>query len=214
MARTAPIPKEGGGANPSGNNPGKILSDNFATVYPGGSVEVGIIGSLGFSMKFTADTVLVCTGHPVPTCVPTSITPAQAIALYLPATTSPDVLDADLTDPTDSSSGVFGGQVLALQLNVDFNTAGVTVGTGGNLGILHICNFAEGDSLLGTPLTATQATALNFQSINAVLAEANTVLGGGTGSFGLTIPELNELVDYLNNAFDGCTTNNVSHLCQ
>ena len=44
----------GWGAPPNGGNPGTILANNFATVYPSGFVEVGVPGAAGFSMKFTS----------------------------------------------------------------------------------------------------------------------------------------------------------------
>jgi hypothetical protein len=88
----------------NGSNPGAILASNFSTVYPGGFVAVGIPGSSGYSMKFKS---------------------APAVNAYLPASSTPAALTADLINPTSSSSGVFGGQVLALELNVDFSTAAI-----------------------------------------------------------------------------------------
>ncbi len=124
------------GAKPSGGNAGQILAENFASVYPGGFVEVGIPGSGGFSMKFTS---------------------ALAIQNYLPASGAPGVLTADLVNPTSSSANAFGGHVLALQLTVDFSAAGITQGPGGPLGSLTLCN--TGASLDGQTVAQILAVA-------------------------------------------------------
>ena len=53
-------------------------------------------------------------------------------------------LDSDVADPTSTSSGGFGGEVLALRLNVDFEAAGLIGGTGGKFADLKLCNFTAG----------------------------------------------------------------------
>jgi hypothetical protein len=64
---------------------------------------------------------------------------------------------------------VFGGNVLALQLDVDFSDAGVLGGTSGlAFGDLRMCNF-------------TTLSALNGMTVRQYLALVNTLLGGGTG---------------------------------
>lgn len=163
----------GYGTRPVAGNPAQLLADNFATVYPSG-VEVGIAGTGGFSMKFTT---------------------AAAIGGYLPAGGAPGSLTADLVNPTSSSSGVFGGQVLALQINVDFSAHNITAN--GPIGALVLCNFGV--------------------TVNQVLADANTALGGGAlPSYVTSISDLNDLVDNLNNAFDNCmdTTWAEGNLCR
>ncbi len=201
------ITQGGWGAPPNGNNPGAILANNFSTVYSGGFVEVGIPGASGFSIKLNG---------------------AGAVCKYLPAGGTPGALTGDIvssltcgTGPSSptTSSRVFGGQVLALELNVDFNNANIIVGTGGSISGLKLCDLttSTSDALDGTALTAPQVGALNGQTITQVLVEANTVLGGGTGSYGLTVSQLNDLADKLNNAFDGCTALTAfaaAHLCQ
>jgi hypothetical protein len=91
-------------------------------------------------------------------------TGAGAIENYLPASGTPAALNADLIDPTSSSSGQFGGEVLALRLNVDFSAAGITQGPGGPFGALT--------------LTST-GMSLDGQTVLQVLAAMNTALGGG-----------------------------------
>ncbi len=93
----------------------------------------------------------------------------------------PDSLDVDLVNPSSSNSSVFGGQVLALQINVDSSAQNIT--GNGPTGALMLCNLGV--------------------TVNQVLADANTVLGGGAlPSYVTSISDLNDLADNLNNAFD------------
>jgi len=162
MAKYCSYTQGGWGAPPSGGNPGMILSNNFTKVYPGGVVEIGIPGSGGYSLKFTS---------------------ANAITVYLPAGGTPAPLNADATNPTSTSSGVFGAQVLALQLNVDFGDAGI-----GKIG----------DLVLNDPTSP-----LNGKTVRQILALANIALGGGNA--GVSISVLNPLIDSLNGSFDNCS---------
>jgi len=166
----------GWGSDPQGNNPGMLLQKHFGKVYPYG-VEVGIPGDSGYSMIFTS---------------------SEAINAYLPAGGVPGQLDQDLTDPTDSSSGVFGGQVLALKLNVDFSDKGIT--PGGVLGDLVLCNTG---------------TSLDSKKVREILEIANKVLGGGAPPPDYTVSQLNDLVTNLNEAFkDGIPSSWAqTHLC-
>jgi uncharacterized repeat protein (TIGR01451 family) len=165
--------------SPSGNNQGAILYNNFSTVYKSGFVEVGIPGTNGFSMKFTS---------------------AKAAQAYLLASGAIGVLTADATNPTSSSSGVFGAQVLALELNVDYNDAGF---------------MSSGGNLLGNLVYSDPASPLNGMTVRQILALANTALGGGNISgLGLTLSALSGAVDNLNNAFSDCKVSNwaLAHL--
>src|SRR5439155_17675538 len=47
---------------------------------------------------------------------------------------------------------------------------------------------------------------LNGQTVAQVQAEANAVLGGGTGTYGLTVCQLDRLVFELNLSFNGCAS--------
>lgn len=179
----------GWGAKPNGNNPGQLLHVNFATVYPGG-VEVGIVGDGGSSMTFKDGTVTTCKTDPktkTQTCTQVTITGDQAIEAYLPAGGTAGKLSADLINPTSTSAGVFGGQVLALRLNVDFSKAGITQGPGGPVGYLILHDTG---------------TSLDGQAVAAILAAAETALGGGALPDGFTYATLNDLVTSLNEAFD------------
>ena len=173
----------GWGAKPAGINFGALLLANFSAVYQsqGGSVTVGT--QPNFHMTFDS---------------------AAAIQAYLPAGGPAAALNANLLDPhctshpcgQVTSSGVFGGQVLTLQLNLDFSAAGVT---------------AKG--LDG--VTYNNAGCENGQTYGQILADANTALGGGglpstcSSASGYTIDDLNNVVTTINQAYDnapGCPT--------
>lgn len=158
----------GWGSKPNGYNPGSILAAGFSAIYLTG-VEVGILGTAGFSMRFTS---------------------AAAVDKYLPAGKTAGALTSDLANPTSSSAGVFGGQVLALRLNLDFGAAGAIGGTDGPVGKLILQN--------------TDA-ALDGKTVQEVLALANTALGGGPLLEGTSYPSLNDVVTKLNEAFDNCS---------
>jgi regulation of enolase protein 1 (concanavalin A-like superfamily) len=157
----------GWGSTPSGENPGTVLANNFAYVYPSGFVEVGIPGAGGYSMKFTS---------------------VAAITAYLPFGGTPATLNGDYVNPLSTTAGVFGSQVLALQLNVDFSDAGASAGLVGRLGDLVYTN---------------PSSPFNGLTVRQILALANTALGGG--NVGVSISTLSEMVDSVNNAFVDCT---------
>jgi len=153
----------GWGAKPAGGNPGALLKANFSKVYGAAGVTIGG----GFTLTFTSQV---------------------AIQNFLPQGGTPGVLTATATNPTSSSAQVFAGQVLALQLSVDFSKAGIT---GSGLGGLY---------LTAGPLAG--------QTVAQVLAEANTALGGGALPAGITkISDLNDVVDKINNSFDDAVAN-------
>jgi hypothetical protein len=124
---------------------GLLMATNYMTVYAAtfGLIEVGIPGA-GLSLRFTS---------------------ASAILSYLPASGIPGSLGADYLDPSTTESGVFGGDVLALRLNVDFSAAGPTLGSlGVPFGDLVICNPVGLPGLHGT-------------TVSQFLGLANTLLG-------------------------------------
>jgi len=195
----------GWGSKPNGGNPGAILANGFSTVYPGGSVTVG--GGT-YTMTFQSQTTTVTKKVKGKTTTTTTTVLAPSfIELYLPAGKTPRQLNATLINPDKSHAGVFGGQVLALQLNVDFSAAGI--GPSG-LGGLHYC--------------AGDLPSIQGLTISQILAKANAVLGGATtasqwllgqDSTPMTISQLNDLIDQLNQAFDDCTPTKWAnqHLC-
>ncbi len=187
------------GQVPNGSNVGQLLADWFSTVYPSG-VEVGIPGAGGYSMIFSS---------------------ALRVQNYLPAggAGGPAALTADMTGAiTSTSSRVFGGQVLALRLNVDFSAENITAGDYFGSFVLT----SDADTLSGT-----DSLSLDGLTVAQILAVANIALGNGTAAqmdaavpgialgegtgvasrlpLGYTYGTLNQLVDRLNNAFDDGT---------
>ena len=148
------------------------LNSNYTNVYAGtlGILEVGVAGSAGFSMQFET---------------------AAAVISYLPAIGSAAALDADLLDPTTSNSGQFGGDVVALRLNVDFSDAGdLAAAIPTRFGDLTLCGF-------------TSQPALNGTTVRQFLAMASTLLGGGSATY--SIADIDPITISLNNAFGGGT---------
>jgi hypothetical protein len=152
------------------SNPGAVLLLNdYATVYAAtsGLVTIGL-PTTGFSMIFSG--------------------PLQVIG-YLPAAGNPAPLDQNYVNPFTTVSGTFGGDVLALELNVDFSDAGFLLGASGvPFGNLVLENFG--------PLSL-----LNGRTVRQILAAANTDLGGGVSIF--SIADLDPLVGELTLSFSG-----------
>ncbi|HEV8416616.1 MAG TPA: hypothetical protein VGQ49_23680 [Bryobacteraceae bacterium] len=146
------VTQGGWGAAPHGNNPGAFLAAHF----PAAGVTIG--GS-PFFLHFSS---------------------AVSVQNFLPQGGIPGALTASATNPTSgTSAGVFAGQVLALQLNVQLEGFGSLVLTG-------------------------TGTSFDGKTVADVLAAANLALAGGALPSGFTYSSLNDLVDALNNSFDGC----------
>jgi hypothetical protein len=144
-----------------------LLIDHFFTVYSNG-VEIGLVGAAGNSAIFnTPETILD----------------------YLPTSGTPDALDNYLQDPMSTSSGAFGGHVLALQLDVDFSDAGHLSGSAPpRFGDLRICGI-------------TTTPAYNGLTVREFLAVANQALGGGSALY--PIDDIASLTLNLTTAFEG-----------
>lgn len=170
----------GWGSKPRGNNPGKTLADWFNILYPDpdGGVVIGLPGPL-YSVTLTS---------------------ANVVQDFLPQGGREAVLQHDYVDPAGwlklkhhrklwihKSLGELAGNVLALQLNVDFSNASLTrAGLGG----LHL---AKGK--------------LTGQTVNQVLALGNQVLGGAVGVLpvGVTVHDLDESIESINRNFEAGT---------
>jgi uncharacterized protein (TIGR03382 family) len=147
---------------------GQLLASDFTSIYAsvGGGLLAGLASSPGVYMLFGD---------------------SFSVQAYLPASGTPGPLTASLINPTTSPSGAFGGEVIALKLNIDFNDAGWLLGTTGiPLGNLVLENFG--------PLSL-----LNGRTIRQVLSAANTDLGGGTSIF--SIGDLYSLLVDINTSF-------------
>src|SRR5579871_6489773 len=83
-----------------------LIANNYNSLYAGaaGIFEVGIPPPNGFSILFTD---------------------VSHLTNYLPAIGPPAVLTSAFVNPTSTSSGSFGGEVVALRLNIDFSDAGL-----------------------------------------------------------------------------------------
>ncbi|MGE3488948.1 MAG: MBG domain-containing protein [Vicinamibacterales bacterium] len=117
-------------------------------------------------------------------------TSANAIQAFLPQGGRPKALYSSAVDPTWSSAGNFAAQLLALRLAVDFSSAGATKTGLGDL------------VMVSGPLAG--------QTVNQILAMANTVLGGQTSALpsGMSISTLNGILESLNMNFHEGTVNN------
>jgi hypothetical protein len=115
------------------------------------------------------------------------------VVAFLPATGASGALSIDLLDPVVSSSGGYGGEVAALTLNVAFSDAGLLKG---NL------NLPFGNLIL-KDLTGDLSFA-NGLSVRQVLADANTVLGGGAEpNSSVTLTDMFTLTNDIDMSFNG-----------
>jgi hypothetical protein len=157
----------GWGATPNGNNVASLLQAKFPTLY--GSKKTALVIGGGKTITLTS---------------------SAAVSVYIADGKAPGVLTTSYTNPTGTSAGVFGSQVLGLRLNVDFSNAGY-IKPG-----LAALKVAPGYSLAG-------------QTVAQVLATVNAVLGGGALPAGITsVSQLNVLVTAINQNFDNGTSNN------
>jgi hypothetical protein len=124
---------------------------------------------------------------------------AAAIEAYLPAGGTNAALDANLLDPTVTSAGHFGGEALALQLNVDLGANSPPVQVSGN----NVSNF-------GNLLICGTGTQFDGQTVSSVLSAANLAVGGGalptdcTGQASCDFNSLDALLQHVNVSFQQC----------
>ncbi len=122
-----------------------------------------------------------------------TFTSSQSVQNFLPAGGTPSALTESAVDP--SSGNVFAGQVLALTLSVGFD--------------LYDEDFGASDVNL-KDLVFVDGTFEGW-TVEAVLAEANNVLGGGSSNF--TASELSDAAASVNENFvDGTTAGNALRL--
>jgi PEP-CTERM motif len=150
-----------------------LLDSNFSAVYAssGGVLVVGETTNfeLVFSETFTLES-------------------------YLPGTGVPGPLDSSLSDPLTTPAGVFGGDVVALDLDVDFSAAGLLAHPAGiPFGNLYLTGY-DGE-----------LSGLNGMTVSEVLAAENIALGGGPVA--IPIADVQPAIDQLDGAFsDGIVT--------
>jgi hypothetical protein len=114
-----------------------------------------------------------------------SWTKSAAVEAYLPAGGPPAALSGNLTNPTKTSSGVLGGQLVATKLNV------------GILGLPTDLVFVF-DKECDVP------TALVGSSIDSVIDLADATLSSGTPSGGISFSDLAQALTILNENYDEC----------
>jgi len=147
------------------------LDNNFDTVY--GPNDVLMVGSSapGFAIFFTSP---------------------SGVSNYVPSAGPAGALTQTQANPStssgDTTSGVFGGDVTALALDVDFSAAG----------FLGTSSTPFGNLLL-TGLTGSVA-GLNGMSVSNLLALAEAELGGSSTLYDFT--DLDLLVAYVGIAFE------------
>jgi hypothetical protein len=151
--------------NSTANN---VLLSDFSSVYNAGGGDGTLVVGIGNSISFTG---------------------SDGLFNYLPGVGTAGALIQDYENPTTTSSGAYGGEVVALRLNVDFSAAGFLPGTSGiPFGNLYLTGFDP--ALAG----------LNGMTVSQFLTLNETLLGGGSGIY--TIFDIDLLDDQLNTAFD------------
>jgi hypothetical protein len=179
----------GWGTDCSGNNPGCLRDQFFASVFPNGLTigdTDGIDGDANFALVFTS---------------------SAAANAFLPAGGKPSTLGADATNPTSSGGGSFAGQLVAAKLCLGFDDAGALDSLKGNpaikLGDLIFVGGVDSD-LLGW--TVRDLVDLADQAISGALGTNIDITGDGNAD--VTISDISTALDVLNNNFDNGTQNN------
>ncbi len=154
----------GWGSSPTGGNPGALLAANFAKVFPAGYVQIGSTKTLRFTSQ-------------------------AAVQAWLPRGGTSGVLTGSAVNPSGGyGTGNIGGQLLALQISVEFSRKGVTRG--------------------GLDRLVLKSGKLAGYTVGQVLDLANGVVGGSASlPTGLTITELASILESLNTNFDNGTIN-------
>jgi PEP-CTERM motif len=146
---------------------GMLMSDKFNSVYPSDLFFIGST-STGYFILFTNEANLDD---------------------FLPALGTPGPLDADLVNPSSSSAGVFGGEVAALKLNLDFSNAGLIPNSSGLLlGNLVLTGFSGSES------------SVNGMTVNQFFPLSQAALAGQATS--LDFADVEDLASNINDAFD------------
>jgi hypothetical protein len=144
-----------------------LLVHKYDTVYASSFGIVTVGSTSGFTMRFSD---------------------ASSVLAYMPAIGPFGPLNGNVLDPITPASGGFGGEVMGLELNVDFTDAGVLTGVSG----IH---FRD---LILANLTGSLSV-LNGLTVRQILGDVNTLLGGGSSI--ITIADLGSTVGDLNASF-------------
>ncbi len=153
---------QGGWGSKGNSTPGGIRDTHFDAVFPT-YAEMGGIKTAKFNT-------------------------AKSVEDFLPAGGPSNSFTMNYTDPTSTSAGVLGGQVLALLLNVKYDEAG----------------FLGSNPLKLKDLIIASGTFAGM-TVNDFLAIANTAIGGGVT--GYTYSQINAAATAINENFDNGTVN-------
>jgi hypothetical protein len=155
------------GAPCNGTNASWILTHCFQKVYPTGWVQCGLTNGGGCCLKFNS---------------------CASVQKFAPGGGAPGCLRNSYSNPASCEAGSFAGQVLCLQLNVNFGDAKSVSGFSGGCG-----DFVLNDA----------TSPLNHCSVRQILGLCNTALGGGNISVGgCTLSNLSLTCSNLNQSFE------------
>jgi hypothetical protein len=175
--------------SPEGLNPATFLATSFSSAFPSG-VTIGT--AAGFHATWTS---------------------AAAIEALSPGGAA-GILTANLINPTSTTSGVFGKQLLTATLNVGFSDWAYTQPSSTlkdkifehpieDIGGLLYCK--TDDSVLVPPAVFQPTAAFYGLTVDAIIAIANNVIAGGTDTDPThTVSNLVTVLNAFNNEFDNC----------
>ena len=164
----------GWGAAPTGNNPGTFLNNNFAANFPAPTyLTIGCTNKL-------------------------QLTSASAVRAFLPNGTTPYVLPAGtLVNRTKNNySNVFAGQLVALALNLRFDT--------------NIPSFGSSTTNLKDLIIASGP--FMGKTVQFLFDEANKKIGGCT-AFNATLSQYTTAIDNVNRNYDNGTNTQSFLVC-
>lgn len=170
-----------GQAEWASGGPATLLTDEWGNVYTGSTprgFELNVGDLSGLNIEFLS---------------------AAGVEGYLPSGGPPAALTATMADPIQTSSGVYGGDVVGLQLDIDYSDAGKLPGASGlDFGDLTVCNL-------------TDLTAFNGMTVRQIANVAQIALAGEPAVY--TPAQLDPFVSSLSTAFvDGEITPAASNL--
>ena len=141
----------------------------------------GCYRDLWFDTAFPGGIVLGCD-------FTATFTSSQAVENFLPTGGTPGALTSNVTDPTGTTdAGVLLAQLLALKLSVGFDLADP--------------DFSVSEQALIDQVVCNTGTGCDGMTIEELLVEANLVVGGCTGSTGLSASDLADCLMLVNEKF-------------
>lgn len=139
--------------------------------------------------EVTGGTLVVGEGYTL------TFTSSEAAAVFLPAEGPVMSLTLDHIDPTLTESGVLGGQVTALKLNVLFSDAGIGK-------VVPACDGLRNMRIMKGPFAKME--------VGDFLMLAEEVLGGDLNNLpsGETLSDVNDTATSINQNFNDCAIDN------